>query len=116
MQTKTFYLGLCLAGTVIPYTAFLPWLAAQGLNLRLFMQELLVNRISVFFGLDVIVSAAVVVVFAATERRRLELRFSWVVAPALLFVGVSLALPLFLYLREIALEKSRVSPIAPNVR
>ncbi len=116
MNPKKLYLGLCVAGAAIPYAAFLPWLAVHGLNLRLFVQELLVSRVSVFFGLDVLVSAAVVILFATVERRRVSLRFRWAVALALLLVGVSLALPLFLYLQEIALEKSLVSPIAPAVR
>ena len=101
MKAKRVYLVLCVAGAVIPYAAFVPWLAEHGLNLRLFVQELLANRISIFFGLDVILSAVVVAVFLRVERGRLKMpRFSWTVIPALLLVGVSLALPLLLFLRE----------------
>jgi hypothetical protein len=107
MKPKHVYLSLCIAGTLIPYTPFVSWLDAHGLNLRLFVQEILANRISVFFALDVVVSAVVVVVFVGIERRRMKLRFPWTVLPALLLVGVSLALPLLLYLRESALDESR---------
>jgi hypothetical protein len=103
-KPKQVYLSLCIAGTLIPYAAVVSWLGAHGLNLRLFVKEIFANRISVFFALDVLVSAVVVVVFAAVERQRMQLRLRWMLLPALLLVGVSLALPLLLYLRESALE------------
>jgi hypothetical protein len=84
---------------VIPYDAFIPWLLEHGLNLRLFAQDLLANRISIFFALDVIVSAIVLVVFIGRERHP-KIRGIWRVVPALLLVGVSLSFPLFLLLRE----------------
>ena len=80
--------------------------------MRLFVEEILANRISVFFALDVVVSAVVVVVFAAVEQQRMQLRFRWMLLPALLLVGVSLALPLLLYLRESALDESRLHALA----
>lgn len=106
MKPKHLYLVLCIAGTVIPYAVFMPWLGAHGLNLRLFVQEISANPISVFFALDVVMSAIVVVAFTGVERRRVKLRFRWVLLPALLLVGVSLALPLLLYLRESAFDNS----------
>jgi Terpene cyclase DEP1 len=42
----------------------------------------------------------VVAVFAGIERQRTTIHFLWVFVPALLLVGVSLALPLLLYLRD----------------
>lgn len=100
MKPKNLYLILCLAGAVIPYAVFIPWLLAEGLNIKLFVQQLFANRISVFFALDVIVSAVVVLAFAHVEQRRWRLRWAWIVVPAVLLVGVSFALPLCLWLRE----------------
>ena len=107
MRLKHLYLLLCVAGAVIPYLQFGPWVVAHGLHLRLMWQELFATRIGAFFGLDVLVSAVVVVVFARVERRRLGLRHGWLPVVALLLVGVSLALPLLLYLREVALEREQ---------
>jgi len=112
LEPKHVYLSLCIAGTLIPYAAFVSWLGAHGLNFPLFVQEILANRISRFFVLDVAVSAVVVVIFAAVERLRMQLRFRWVLLPALLLVGVSLALPLLLYLRESAFDESRPHALA----
>jgi len=74
--------------------------------MRLFVHEMFANRISTFFSLDVIVSAIVVLRFAAAESARLVIPRRWLVLVATLLVGVSLGLPLFLYLREAQLERS----------
>ena len=116
MKPNRLYLILCVLGAVVPYAVFLPWLAVHGLNLRLFAQEIFATRVGIFFALDVVVSAAVVLAFAAIERRRLRLRFLWLVTPALLLVGVSLALPLLLYLRESALDELQAKTLASGAR
>ena len=56
--------------------------------------------------LDVIVSAIVLLRFAASESARLRIPNRWIVVVATLLVGVSLGLPLFLYLREQRLEQT----------
>jgi uncharacterized protein DUF2834 len=75
-------------------------------NMTLFVRELFSNRIGGFFGMDVLVSALVLLVFVATEGRRIGVRARWLVVAAVCAVGVSLGLPLFLYLRERHLEQS----------
>jgi len=105
MKPKTLYLLLCFAGVVFPYWQFLPWLLQHGLNLALFARELFANRIGAFFGMDVIVSAVALLVFTRIESTRLGIRRRWLVVVAVLTVGVSLGLPLFLYLRESELEQ-----------
>ena len=98
---KHLYLALCVAGAVVPYIALAPWLADHGLDVPLLARELFANRVSAFFGLDVIVSALVVFVFAYAERHRLRQRW-WMPVAGVVLVGVSLGLPLLLYLREVA--------------
>ena len=105
MKPKTAYLALCVAGTLIPYTQFLPFVWEHGLDLRLFAQQLFSTRIGAFFGLDVIVSSLVLWMFVLVDGRRDGVRHLWAPIAANLAVGVSLGLPLFLYLRESALER-----------
>jgi hypothetical protein len=76
----------------------------HGLNLSLLCQELFANRIGAFFGLDVVVSAIVLLLFIATEGRRIALSTRWLPVVATLLVGVSLGLPLFLFLRQRRLD------------
>jgi hypothetical protein len=105
MKPKTLYLALCVAGVALPYWQFLPWMLQHGLNLSLFARELLANHIGAFFGMDVIVSAVALLAFTRIESARLGIRRRWLVVVAVLTVGVSLGLPLFLYLRELELER-----------
>ena len=112
MKPKTIYLALCLAGWLLPYSQFVPWVLQHGLNLPLFARELFANRISAFFGMDVIVSAVALLVFTRIESTRLAIRNRWLVVIAVLTVGVSLALPLFLYLRALELEQKQKPNLA----
>jgi hypothetical protein len=105
MKLKNVYLILCVLGVALPYRQFLPWLAANGLDLRLFVEQLFANRIGGFFGMDVLVSAIALLVFVRSQRSLLKGWERWLPLAAVLVVGVSLALPLFLYLRERNLEK-----------
>ena len=104
MKPRTIYLILCIVGIILPYSQFLPWLASNGMNFPLFFRELFANRVSAFFGMDVIVSAITLLIFVRRERSHLPGPARWLPLLAVLLVGVSLALPLFLYLRERSLD------------
>jgi Protein of unknown function DUF2834 len=106
MRPRTLYLALCVAGVVLPYSQLTPFLREHGLDLRLFFEQLFSNRIGGFFGWDVIVSSVVLWVFVFVEGRRAGVRHLWAPLAANLAVGVSLGLPLFLYLRERRLEEA----------
>ncbi len=100
MSMTAVYLLLCVLGTVVPLAEFLPFLMANGLDPRLILDQLFANQISSFFAWDVIVATVVVWVFVVQEGRRLGLRHLWAPLACSLTVGVSLALPLFLLMRE----------------
>ena len=106
MRLRHFYLGLCVLGAVLPYSQFIPWIATHGLDFPLLFQELFSNRISGFFALDVIVSAAVLFTFVLSEGRRLVLSHLWLPILATLLVGVSLGFPLFLYVRQRKIDET----------
>ena len=53
-----------------------------------------------FFGIDVIVSSVVLWTLVLSEGRRLGMKNLWAPIAANVAVGVSLGLPLFLYMRE----------------
>ena len=107
MTAKTRYLILGILGLVLPYWQFIPWVAAHGLDMRLFAQQLFASRIGGFFAMDVLVSAVVLFVFIGRESSRLGGRGWWLPRLAVILVGVSLGLPLFLYMRELRLERAR---------
>jgi hypothetical protein len=105
MNRKLIYLFLCVLGFALPYSQFLPWAMEHGLNVRFFVQQLFANRIGAFFGLDVLVSAVALIGFVRVESVRLKMHTMWLPIVSVLLVGVSLGLPLFLYLRERELDR-----------
>jgi hypothetical protein len=105
MNRKFLYLVLLVLGFVLPYSMFVPWAIEHGLDMRLFVRQLFANRVSAFFGLDVLVSAVALIAFIRNEGRRLKMSWLWLPVASVLLVGVSLGLPLFLYLRERELER-----------
>lgn len=104
MTPKYLYLVLAIAGTVLPYSQFIPFVREHGLDPRLFLEQLFINRISGFFAWDVIVSSVVLWVLVLSDGPRSGVRHLWAPIVANLAVGVSLGLPLFLYMREGQLE------------
>lgn len=107
MRPKTLYLWLCVVGTLLPYSQFVPFLRQHGPDARLFIEQLFANHISGFFGMDVLVSSLVLWVLVVVEGRRANMKYLWVPIVANLAVGVSLGLPLFLYMREASLDLRR---------
>jgi hypothetical protein len=93
------YIILCIAGAALPLAQFLPWLSSHGPNLPLLVQQAVAAPVSAFAWSDVLVSGATTAVLVIVEGRRLAMRHLWLPLMALL-VGPSLALPLFLLLRE----------------
>jgi hypothetical protein len=89
----------------LPYYFFVPFLLEHGLNLPLFVAQLFTNPVSSFFGADVVVTSVGLWVFIYVETRKISVRLWWLCILANLTVGVSLGLPLFLLLRENAIEK-----------
>ena len=105
MNRKSAYLVFCVLAVALPYWQFVPWVVAEhGVPLGLFFRDLFANRIGGFFGMDVLVSAVALIFFVRREGKRLGVRHLWLPIAGTLTVGISLGLPLFLYLRERAIE------------
>ncbi|OKH37045.1 hypothetical protein NIES2119_14590 [[Phormidium ambiguum] IAM M-71] len=100
------YLTLCILGTILPYSQFIPFLMEHGFDFQLFYEELFINRISSFFAMDLIVTSVILWIFIFVEGRRLEMKNLWIYIVSNLLVGVSLALPLFLLMRERKQQKT----------
>ena len=101
---RKIYLIGAILGTIIPYSFFFQFLANNGLDISLFVKQMFGTPIAAFFVMDVLISALVLWAFVFSEGRRLGMKNLWVYVLSTLVVGVSLALPLFLYFREGILE------------
>jgi hypothetical protein len=105
MRLRHFYLGICFVGLLVPNSLFFLWLIEHGPDLQRFLQDLFANGVSAFFGMDVVISAVALVAFVLVEGTRLRLRRRWLPILATCLVGVSLGLPLFLYQRQVHLDR-----------
>ena len=104
MKLRHFYIVLCVIGTLLPLRHFVPFLLEYGLDLLEFKRQIYASRIGAFFSADVAISAIVLVTFMTFEGKQLALKYRFL--PILgLIVGVSLAFPWFLYLRQSQLDK-----------
>ena len=102
---KRVYATLCVLGFLLPGYFLFQFVIANGLNVSLFMSRLFGNQIAAFFAADVVISSVVLWVFIYRETSRRSIPQWWLCILANLAVGLSLGLPLFLMLREMAREK-----------
>lgn len=104
-MNKNIYLALAVVGTVVPYALLLPFVRSQGLDLRLLAQQATANPVAAMFTADLVISTVVFWIFIWREGGRLAMPRRWLYVVLSLLVGLSLALPLFLYGREGALVR-----------
>jgi hypothetical protein len=106
MKSRRLYLGFCFLGLLVPNSLFFPWLIEHGANPQRFVQDMFANDVSAFFGMDVVISAIVLGAFVLIEGGRLRLERRWMPILATGLIGVSLGLPLFLYQRQVHLDRA----------
>lgn len=97
---RQLYLVLAVLGFIVPYYFLISFLVTYGLHAQLFFKQLFGTPISTFFAVDLLLSCVVFMVFAGREASRYSMKRTWLPTIALFIVGLSCALPLFLYLRE----------------
>lgn len=100
MSLKNFYLAMAVVGTVIPWLFFGSFFALHGPDLSFFMQSLFVNGAAGGFSADVLITIVVFWVWSWQDANKKNVTRWWLIFPASFLVGLSLALPLYLYLRE----------------
>ncbi|WP_312147893.1 DUF2834 domain-containing protein [Brevundimonas sp.] len=104
MNAKTFYLAMAVVGAVVPWLFFGSFFALNGLDIPLFLKSLFANGAAGGFSADVLITIVIFWVWSWRDAARHHVPRWWLVLPASFCVGLSLALPLYLYLRERALR------------
>ena len=97
---QAIYILSCVLGFVLPYSQLIPFAIDHGFSLKVFFEQLFINRIASCFALDVIVSSVVFGILVFVEGSRLEMKNLWIYILANLTVGLSFGLPLFLLIRQ----------------
>ncbi|CAL2079074.1 DUF2834 domain-containing protein [Tenacibaculum sp. 190524A02b] len=100
MRVRHLYLLIAILGTCIPYYHFGEFLFQNGIDFKLFIDQMTGTSISSFFTWDVIISTLAVFTLVLVEGKRIGMKNLWLYILFNLIVGVSLALPAFLYVRQ----------------
>jgi len=103
---RNFLLLAAAAGTIIPWLFFGRFVAANGLDLFAFLTQPFVNGAAGGFTADAIIAAIAFLVWSNVDARERGVAHWWITIPATLAVGLSLALPLYLILREGRAERA----------
>jgi Terpene cyclase DEP1 len=106
-------LAFTIVGFVVPNTMVALFSVRHGLSLDGYFRHWGESLPATQLALDVGIAFVAFALWAAWEGKRLEMRSWWVPVPASLLVGLCFAVPLFLLLRERAVNQ-RATPWTPG--
>ena len=95
---KNLYLVAAAAGTVIPYYFFVQHFAADGYSVMVFLAALFGNPAAAGGSSDLFISSFVFWIYMFTRRK--DAPGPWPFVILNLLIGLSCALPLYLYWQE----------------
>ncbi len=100
MNLKTTYLVLAITGAIVPYVFFFQFFGEAGFGLSTFVTALFANGAAGGFTADVLISSFVFWLFMFQQRSRGHGPNPAVFIVLNLLIGLSCALPAYLYTRE----------------
>ncbi len=106
------YLALAIVGLVVPYVFLGAFLAENGPDVVVFVDQVFATAASSFVAADVIITAVFFVGFLLDRRRRGAIANPWPYVAATILVGPSFGLPLFFWARA----SGRLSPSSRRLR
>lgn len=102
---RKIYVILTLVGIVLPFSQLIRWLIEYGINIELFIKQILENPVAAFAWLDVVVTVIIITFMIINEGKKLKMTSLWIPIAASFIGGASVGLPLFLYMRHHHLDK-----------
>ena len=93
---RNVYLIGAIVGTVVPYYFFIQFFLKHGIDLVGFLEALFANGASGGFAADIIISSAMFWSYLASKKEPML----WMYVVLNLTIGLSCALPLYLYLNS----------------
>jgi hypothetical protein len=97
---KRIFLALAIFGAIVPYVFFIPYFGEFGVAYEPFFAAMGANGISAGFSADLMISSAVFWIWIIRSRTPRP----WIYILLNLTIGLSCALPAWLYSREVAAE------------
>lgn len=104
---KNIFLLLAILGFLVPYYFITRFLIDHNFDAGLLFQQMFADSGTTAFAVDLLISVLAFWALVLIESSRLGMRNAWLYMLASLMVGLSFALPLFLYFRERRLQSAR---------
>lgn len=99
MDRASLYLLLAVLGTLVPYACFVFWFQEAGIGLS-FLHAAVDNGVAAGFTADLVISSVVFWLWLASDARERKAGPIWPFVLLNLTVGLSCALPAWLWRRE----------------
>lgn len=103
---KNAFLLLAVVGTVIPYVFFTRHFVSADPSLAAFIEHLFATNPAAGFTSDLLITSVAFWIWSYAEAARVGMKRWWGFVVLNLFVGLSCAFPLFLYVRARHTERA----------
>ncbi len=97
---KKLYLLLALIGAIVPYIFFFQFIQTEGLNIPAFISALFVNGAAGGFSADLLLASFIFWLFMFQQAKESDGPKPYLFIILNLIIGLSCALPAYLYARE----------------
>ena len=109
------YLGLAVAGAILPWLANLDFIRESNgpFDLALFIAQANANPAAQSLSRDLLIGATAFTIWMVVEARRLQIKYFWIALLASFGLAFACGAPLFLFLRErrlLELSKGQLEP------
>lgn len=108
MKLKQLYLILSVLGMCYTWYYNIQWFqSVETPSFLNFFQDAQQNLAGQSFGADLTVVCLTFFVFMIPESIRLKIKYWWILIPLTFLIAIAFTFPLFLYMREITIEKQK---------
>ncbi len=101
MKISHVYLLLAILGALVPFIFFFTFFVEHGVDLNLFVSSLFVNGAAGGFSADLLITSVAFWVYCWEMHRRGKGPSMWPFAFLNLVIGLSFALPLYLFVSHV---------------
>lgn len=93
------YLLLAIVGTIVPFLFYGPWVQANGFGIAALIEAWKSNLAATGLYWDMVIAAMALMVWILAETYVRKDYWTLLCIPLIFLIGISCALPLFLFLR-----------------
>jgi len=105
MRLRHLYLLIAAFGLVLPLYILTPWTNQHGFNLSMMWDLLRANEVALTVSTDLGLAALAGTIFMIGDGIRSKISFWWVCLIGTFTIGFCFGLPLYLFLRDRAMEQ-----------